>query len=78
MYLTDEGSYRKTRDSGPDSRQWPYTFDVDPAWKPPVVKVVEVARPTAVLASLRGGTKARAFIASLDGRVGVYQRGRAG
>jgi hypothetical protein len=78
MYFSDEGSYRKTRDSGPDGRQWPYTFDADPAWKPPVVKLVEVARPTAVLASLRGGVKAKAFIASHDGRVGVFSVGGLG
>ena len=75
MYFTTEENYRKTRDSGLDPKQWPYAFEADPAWKPPVVKVVDVPRPTAVIASLAGGTKARAFIASEDGKVGIYTVG---
>jgi len=39
---------------------------------------VDVPRPTAVIASLAGGTKARAFIASEDGRVGIYTVGGLG
>ena len=75
MYFTTEENYRKTRDSGLDPKQWPYAFEADPTWKPPVVKVVDVPRPTAVIASLAGGTKARAFIASEDGKVGIYTVG---
>ena len=75
MYFTTEGNYRRTRDSGTNPRQWPYAFETEPAWKPPVVKVVAVPRPTAVLASLAGGAKARAFIASEDGGVGIYTVG---
>ncbi|MBE3069605.1 MAG: hypothetical protein IMZ66_05145 [Planctomycetes bacterium] len=75
MYFTTEENYQKTRDSGPGPKQWPYAFEVDPTWKPPVVKVVDVPRPTAVIASLAGGTKARAFIASEDGKVGMYTVG---
>jgi len=75
MYFTTEENYRKTRDSGPDPKQWPYAFQADPSWQPPVVKVVDVPQPTAVIAGMSGGTKARAFIASLDGQVGIYQVG---
>ena len=75
MYFTTEENYQKTRDSGLDPKQWPFSFDVDPSWKPPVMKVVDVARPTAVIASLAGGAKARAFIASEDGTVGIYTVG---
>ena len=75
MYFTTQENYDKTRDSGPEPRQWPYTFEADPAWKPPVVKVVDVPRPTAVIASLAGGAKARALVASEDGKVGVYTVG---
>jgi len=75
MYFTTEENYQKTRDSGLDPTQWPYAFDADAAWKPPVVKVLDVPRPTAVIASMAGENKARAFIASLDGKVGLYQVG---
>jgi hypothetical protein len=75
MYFTTEENYRKTRDSGLDPKQWPYAFEADPTWKPPVVKVVDVLRPTAVIASLAGGTKARAFTASEDGKVAIYAVG---
>jgi len=75
MYFTTQENYDKTRDSGPEPRQWPYTFEGDPTWKPPVVKVEDVQRPTAVIASLAGGVKARALIASEDGKVGVYTVG---
>ena len=80
-YFTTEANYQKTRDAGPGPNQWPPTFEGDPAWKPPVVTVVDVPQPTAVLASLYGGDgggkadNARAFIASLDGKVGVYSVG---
>jgi hypothetical protein len=75
MYFTTEENYRRTRDAGPGPRQWPYTFDAEPRWKPPVVKVLDVPQPTAVVASLAGGENARALIASLDGKVGVYRVG---
>jgi len=75
MYFTTDENYRKTRDSGADPKQWPYAFEVDPSWQPVVVKTVEVSKPTAVLATMSGGEKARAFIASEDGTVGVYRLG---
>ena len=75
MYFTTEENYQQTRASGLEPGQWPFAFDVDPSWKPPVVKAVDVARPTAVIASLAGGAKARAFIASEDGMVGIYTVG---
>lgn len=75
MYFTTQENYDKTRDSGPDAKQWPYTFEADPSWKPPVVKVMDVPRPTAAIASLAGGVKARMLIASEDGKVGVYTVG---
>jgi hypothetical protein len=75
MYFTTEENYQKTLDSGPDPKQWPYAFEADPSWRPPVVKVVDVPQPTAVIASMSGGAKARAFIASMDGQVGLYQVG---
>ncbi len=75
MYFTSEENYERTRQSGSEPGQWPYTFEVEPSWRPVVVKVLGVPRPTAVLASLAGGPKARAFIASEDGTVGLYTLG---
>ncbi len=75
MYFTTEENYRKTRNSGHEPKQWPYAFEVDPSLKPALVKVIDVPRPTAVLASLAGGNKARALIASEDGKVGIYTVG---
>jgi hypothetical protein len=76
MYFTTEDNFRKTRDIGGGPKQWPYTFDGDPSWKPVVVKTVRVAQPMSVIASLTGGpTQARACVASLDGTVHVYQVG---
>jgi hypothetical protein len=72
MYLTTEANYRKTLDAGPDPKQWPYTFDADPVWKPVVVRVVPHPEPTAVIASMDGGDRARVLVASLDGKVGLY------
>jgi len=75
MYFTGESNFQKTRDLGPGDKQWPYTFDGHPAYKPPVVKVIDVPTPTAVIASMSGGEKARVLIASQDGTVGVYSPG---
>lgn len=75
MYFTTEENYKLTRDSGPEPKQWPPTFDADPGWAPPVVKVIDVPRPTAVIASMSGGKSARALIASEDGTVGLYAVG---
>jgi hypothetical protein len=75
QYFTTDDKFKVTRDSGPEAKQWPPTFEGEPAWKPPVVAVIEVKQPTSVLASMSGGAKARAYIASLDGTIGVYAIG---
>lgn len=75
MYFTTDENYAKTRDMGLDPKQWPYSFEVDPGFKPVLVQVIDQPRPTAVLAALGGGDKARAFVASQDGRVGIYTLG---
>jgi hypothetical protein len=69
MYFTTEQNYRKARDSGPDPRQWPYAFDADSTWNPTIVTVLEVPRTTAVIASMSGGDRARASVASENGKV---------
>jgi len=73
MYFTTEENYKKTREQGPDAKQWPYTFEGDPTLKPVVAAVQTIPQPTACLASL--GAKNRAFVATLDGRIGVFQVG---
>ncbi len=53
MYLTTEENFQKTRD-----KQWPYTFEADPTWKPTlIVKTIDVLTWTAVLATMSGGDK---------------------
>jgi len=78
MYFTTEDNYQKTTQTGQAPNQWPYTFDADPSWKPQLVKTIEVKEPTAVIATLSGGPKARAFIASRDGTLSMYQVGGLG
>ncbi len=75
LYLSTEANFQKTRNLGTGPTQWPYTFAADPAWKPRVLKVVAVPEPTAVVASLSRGDRARAYIASMDGTVGSYSLG---
>ena len=53
--LVSPSSIEITVPKGPDPKQWPYDFDVDPRSKPPVVAVVDVPQPTAVNVSLFGG-----------------------
>jgi hypothetical protein len=74
-YYTTEENFKKTRDMGNAPNQWPYAFEVNPTWTPSVVKVLDVARPTAVLASLTGHDNARAFVASEDGTITIYKVG---
>lgn len=74
-YFTTPENYQKTRNLGIASTQWPPTFDADPAWRPRVVKVIDVPQPTAVLASMSGDANARVYIASQDGAVGLYKVG---
>jgi hypothetical protein len=75
LYFTTPENFQKTRNLGPGPTQWPYTFNADPASTPRVVKMIDVARPTAVVASFSRGTKARVYVASEDGMVGAYKLG---
>jgi len=78
LYFTSQENFRKTRNLGRAPAQWPYAFSADPAWKPRVTTVLDVSVPTAVLASMSGDENARAWIASMDGAVGVYAVGGLG
>ena len=75
MYFTSDENYKKTRDQGPAPEQWPVTFEKDPSWMPKLVTTIDVKEPTAATATFTGGEKARAFIASMDGTVGIYAVG---
>jgi hypothetical protein len=74
-YFITEANFQKTRDSGPEPKQWPFSFEAEPRWKPTVVKTISVPHPTAVIASMTGGPTARALIAFVDGTVGIYAVG---
>lgn len=73
-YFTTEENFQKTRRLGAAPDQWPYTFDHDSSWRPKVVKVMDIATPTAVLATMNGGD-ARTFVASIDGTVTLFKVG---
>jgi hypothetical protein len=75
LYFTTPENFRATRNLGPAASQWPQTFAADPRLKPRVVTVMEVPEPTAALAGLSRGEKARAYIASMDGTVRSYKVG---
>ncbi|HMJ88328.1 MAG TPA: hypothetical protein VK530_00845, partial [Candidatus Acidoferrum sp.] len=74
-YFTTAENFQKTRNLGSAPTQWPTAFEADPSWKPRVIKVIDVPQPTAVIANMSGADKARAYIASLDGTVGLYKLG---
>jgi hypothetical protein len=78
MYCTTAENYKKTRNSGPDPKQWPYAFDVEPRARPEVVKTVSVRAPTAVNCSLSSGDSAHAYIACVDGKLLIYALGGLG
>jgi len=59
---------------GDGAGQWPYTFDAAPTQKPVVVKTEDFsAKPTAV--SLRLNGAARAFVATQEGQLHIYDLG---
>jgi len=78
-YFTTEEQFQKTRNLG-EGKLWPPTFEAYPDWKPSVVKVIDVERPTAVIASLIGDAKnpAQAVVASEDGTISAFSTGGLG
>jgi hypothetical protein len=77
MYLSTPENFARTRKLGPGPKEWPYSFDVEPRSKPRLVQMLQVhAPPTAVHASPFGGSaKARAFVATADGKLLLYSVG---
>jgi hypothetical protein len=74
MYFTTADNYAKTTKIGPGAKEWPYTFECEPKWRPRVVRTIEVPHPTAVSATL-SGSNVHAFIATLDGTLRLYKVG---
>ncbi len=77
MYFTTMENFEKTKNEGPAPDQWPFTFDVAPEARPKVVEVAAVSRPTAVAAGYpaEGGFGSKAFVATMDGRLVIYDVG---
>ncbi len=77
MYFASPENFEKTRKSGPGPKEWPTTFEAEPRCKPRVVATLTLpSPPTAVHASPFGGAaRARAFVATLDGRIRIYSVG---
>jgi len=77
MYFTTAENFEKTKNEGPAPDQWPFTFDAAPEARPRVVEVVSLPRPTAAAAGYpaEGGFGSKAFVATMDGRLVVYDVG---
>lgn len=74
MYLTTPDNFAKTKDSGIDPKQWPFSFDIEPRSKPIVVSVISQPTPTAILGALRWhNNPPNVYVASQDGRIGIYR-----
>ncbi|MBI3854554.1 MAG: hypothetical protein HY293_02555 [Planctomycetes bacterium] len=67
--------FAKTRDLGPKPKQWPFTFETEPALKPAVVATVEVPKPVSVLVRATGGENARAYIGCQEGEIVSFRFG---
>ncbi len=78
-YFTTEEKFQKTRKMG-GGKLWPPTFEAYPDWKPKLIKVIDVPRPTAVIASLIGSAKkpAQVLVASEDGTLTSFSTGGLG
>ncbi len=74
-YFTTEENFQKTLQRGDAPGEWPFAFASAPEWTPVVVKTVDIARPTAVLARMDGASAARAVVASEDGTLTFFKLG---
>jgi hypothetical protein len=72
MYLTTPENFAKTKDEGPEPKQWPPAFEVEPRYMPKVVSVIHQPNPTAVLI---GRHNSNAYIANLDGKINIFRLG---
>ena len=75
MYFGSSANFDLTKSIGAGDRQWPFSFAGAPQQTPTVIKTVSLAqRPTAVKAYAWGADK-RAWIATQDGRLNVWDLG---
>jgi hypothetical protein len=77
-YFGSSESWGKTRDLGPKPKQWPWTFDAEPALRPKVLGSIDVPKPVSVYARTTGGENARAFIGCQDGTLISFRMGAEG
>jgi len=77
MYFTTAENFGKTLTQGPGPKEWPYAFEAEPRCKPRVISTLRLPGvPTAVHTSPFGGReKARAFIATVEGKLLIYAVG---
>ena len=77
MYFTTPENAAICKNAGPDPKQWPFTFEVDPRFKPKLLSVIDAPHPTAVRVSPLSprGKPVTAFVATLDGRCFIYDVG---
>ena len=75
MYFGSDSDYSVTTSVGPADSQWPRTFAGAPAQTPTVIKTVSMAnRPTAVRAYAWGSNR-RAWVATQDGQLHIFNLG---
>jgi hypothetical protein len=75
MYFGSDSDYSVTTSVGPADSQWPRTFASAPAQTPTVIKTVSMAnRPTAVRAYAWGSNR-RAWVATQDGQLHIFNLG---
>jgi hypothetical protein len=75
MYLASAANYNRTTNLGYGAGQWPFVFSEETSQIPTVIKTIGISqRPTAVKAYLWGDTR-RAWIATQDGTLHIYDLG---
>ncbi len=75
MYFGSDADYSVTTSVGPADSQWPRTFAGAPAQTPTVIKTVSMAnRPTAVKTYAWGANR-RAWVATQDGQLHIFNLG---
>ncbi|MCY3023657.1 MAG: hypothetical protein NTW87_32150, partial [Planctomycetota bacterium] len=75
MCFTTQANADKAKNAGLDPKQWPFTFEVEPRYKPAVLSVVDVPFPTAVRVSpwaVHDKHHVVAAIGSLEGKLLAY------
>jgi len=75
-YFGNRAQFEATRHTGQGSTDWPPAFDANPTERPRVVTTVPMAEPpTAVAAQLSGAATPRAYVATQEGVLHVFDVG---